>query len=113
MEWIDIVAKEHEWLNDHDQPSEAARQWARTRHRSTPEEVSRMEAALSWAPRYLITRPLAMRVVQTVARFRSIGFEGDKIAHRLRKPPATVRRINRAGLDAIAAGLRRDGVAVF
>jgi hypothetical protein len=83
MEWIDIVAKEHEWLNDHDQASEAARQWARTRHRSTPEEVSRMEAALSWAPRYLITRPLVMRVVQTVARIRSIGYEGDKIAHQL------------------------------
>ena len=113
MEWIDIVAKEHEWLNDHGQASEAARQWARTRHRSTPEEVSRMEAALSWAPRYLIARPLVMRVVQTVARFRSIGYESDKIAHRLRKPAVTVRRINRAGLDTIAAGLRRDGVAVF
>jgi hypothetical protein len=31
----------------------------------------------------------------------------------LHKPAVTVRRINRAGLDAIAAGLRRDGVAVF
>ena len=54
-----------------------------------------------------------MRVVQTAARFRSIGYESDKIAQRLHKPAATVRRINRAGLDAIAAGLRRDGVAVF
>ena len=105
MEWIDIVAKEHEWLNDYGQASEAARQWARTRHRSTPEEVSRT--------RYLITRPLVMRVVQTVARFRSVGYESDKIAHRLHKPAATVRRINRAGLDAIAAGLRRDDVTVF
>ena len=41
------------------------------------------------------------------------GYESDKIAHKLNKPPATVRRINRAGLDAIAAGLRRDDVAVF
>ncbi len=113
MEWIDIVAKEHEWLNDPGQAREAAQQWARTRHRCTPEEVSRMEAALSWAPRYLITRPLVMRVVQNVARFRSIGYESDKIAHKLHKPLATVRRINRAGLDAIAAGLRRDDVAVF
>jgi hypothetical protein len=63
--------------------------------------------------RRLPTRPLVKRVVQTVARFRSIGYESDKIAHRLHKAPATVRRINRAGLDAIAAGLRRDGVAVF
>jgi hypothetical protein len=54
-----------------------------------------------------------MRVVQTVARFRSIGHESDRIVRRLHKPAVTVRRINRAGLDAIAAGLRRDGVAVF
>jgi hypothetical protein len=54
-----------------------------------------------------------MRVVQNVARFRSIGYESDKIAHRLRMPPPVLRRINRAGLDAIAAGLRRDVVAVF
>ena len=59
------------------------------------------------------TRPLVKRVVQTVARFRSIGYESDKIARRLHKPAVTVRRINRAGLDGIAAGLRRDGVAVF
>lgn len=32
---------------------------------------------------------------------------------RLHKPPTMVRRTNRTGLDAIAAGLRRDGVAVF
>jgi hypothetical protein len=54
-----------------------------------------------------------MRVVQTVARFRSIGYEIDKIARKLNKPAVTVRRVNRAGLDAIAAGLRRDGAAVF
>jgi hypothetical protein len=47
MEWIDIKAKEHEYLNDLDQAREAARQWARTRHRASSEEVSRMEAALS------------------------------------------------------------------
>ena len=72
-----------------------------------------MEMALSWGPRYLSTRPLVVRVVQTVARLRSISYESDKIAHKLNKPAVTVRRINRAGLDAIAAGLRADGVAVF
>jgi hypothetical protein len=30
MEWIDIVAKEHEYLNDPDQAREAALQWSRT-----------------------------------------------------------------------------------
>jgi hypothetical protein len=113
MEWIDIVAKEHEYLNDPGQAREAAQQWARTRHRCTPEEVSRMEAALSWAGHYLGHRPLVARVVQSVAQFRSVGWEGDRIARRLRKPAAMVRRTNRAGLDAIAAGLRRDGAAVF
>ena len=72
-----------------------------------------MEAALSLAGALLNQRPLVMRVVQQVARFRAVGYESDRIAHRLHKPPVTVRRINRAGLDAIAAGLRRDGVAVF
>jgi hypothetical protein len=88
MEWIDIVAKEHEYLNDYGQTAEAARQWARTRHRATPEEVSRMEAALSWPARYLCHRPLVCRLTLAVAHFRSIGFEGDRIARRLRKPAA-------------------------
>jgi hypothetical protein len=113
MEWIDIVAKEHERLNDPGQAREAAQQWARTRHRVTPEEVGRMEMALSWPARYLVARPLVMKLVQSVAWLRAQGIETDKISRKLRKPAVTVRRINRAGLDAIAAGLRRDGVAVF
>ena len=113
MEWIDIVAKEHEWLNDPGQAREAAQQWARTRHRVTPAEVGHMEIALSWPGHYLAARPLGMRLVQQVAWSRARGIETDKIAHRLHKPAVTVRRVNRAGLDAIAAGLRRDGVAVF
>jgi hypothetical protein len=113
MEWIDIKAKEHEWLNDYDQQREAARQWARTRHRATPEEVGRMEAALSWPARYLNQRPLVMRLVQQVAWSRARGTETDRIAHKLHKSPVVLRRINRAGLDAIATGLRRDDVAVF
>ena len=36
MEWIDIKPKEHEYLNDLDQAREAARPWARTRHRASP-----------------------------------------------------------------------------
>ena len=113
MEWIDIKAKEHEYLNDLDQAREAARQWARTRHRASPEEISRMEAALSWPGRYLGHRPLASRLVQQVAWSRARGIETDKIPHRLHKPAVTVRQVNRNGLDAIAAGLRRDDVAVF
>jgi hypothetical protein len=113
MEWIDIRAKEHEYLNDLDQAHEAALQWSRTHNRCSAEEVGRMEAAIAWPARYLNHRPLVMRVVQAVAQLRSVGWEGDRIARRLRKPAATVRRTNRVGLDAIAAGLRRDGIAVF
>ena len=48
---------------------------------------SRMEAALSWPARYLHQRPLVMRFVQSVARYRAIGFESDKISRKLNKPP--------------------------
>ena len=113
MEWIDIQAKEHEYLNDFDQAREAASEWGRKRNRASAEEISRMEMALSWPARYLHQRPLVLRAVQSVARFRSIGWETDKIAHRMHKSPPVLRRINRAGLDAIAAGLHRDAVAVF
>jgi hypothetical protein len=51
MEWIDIGAKEHEYLNDLDQAREAALQWSRTRNRCSAEEVGRMEAAIAWPAR--------------------------------------------------------------
>ncbi len=67
--------------------------------------------------RRLPTRPLVMRVVQTVARFRSIGYESDKISRKLNHAAAGGNSGvsgHLRGLDsAIAAGLRRDGVAVF
>jgi hypothetical protein len=103
MEWIDIKAKEHEYLNDLDQAREAVRQWARTRHRASPKEVSRTEAALSRPARYLHYRPLEMRVVHTVARFRF-----DRLRERQDRPLAQtrgdVRRINRAGLAPLLPG---------
>ena len=37
----------------------------------------------------------------------------DLMAQRMKRRAATVRAMNRAGLDLIADGLRRDGVAVF
>ena len=37
----------------------------------------------------------------------------DLMAQRMKRRAATVRTMNRAGLDLIADGLRRDGVAVF
>ena len=77
MEWIDIVAKEHEWLNDPGQAREAAQQWARTRHRVTPAEVGHMEMALSWPGHYLADRPLVLRLVQSVAWLRARGMETD------------------------------------
>ena len=97
MEWIDIKAKEHEYLNDLDQAREAARQWARTRHRASPEEVSRMEAALSWPGHYLNHRPLVMRVVQNVAR------SGRSVMRATRSPTSCTSRW-RPSAGSIALG---------
>ena len=109
-EWVDLLAREEA---DAQVKEDIARSINRVRIAPSAQAVSRMEAALSWPGRYLVARPLVLRVVQSVARFRSIGYETDKIAHRLHKSPPVLRRINRNGLDAIAAGLRRDDVAVF
>jgi hypothetical protein len=72
-----------------------------------------MEAAIVWPARYLAGRPLIMRSVHQVAAGRARGIEMEAIARRMRRSASTVRTMNRAGLDLIADGLRRDGVAVF
>ena len=51
-----------------------------------------------------------MRVVQTVARFRSIGYESDKIAHKLHKPPATVSTALGSTPSLPGCGVWRGGV---
>jgi hypothetical protein len=81
-----------------------------------------MELAIGWSARYLAPidqqerrdrQHSLSRVVQVVAWHRSADRELEWIARRLRLAPATVRRRNRRGLDAIALGLQRQGAAVL
>jgi hypothetical protein len=75
--------------------------------------LARMETAIVWPARYLGHVPQLLRSVQTVALARS---RVRDIAHAGRKrglPGRLARRWNCEGLDLIAAGLRRDAVAVF
>lgn len=76
------------------------------------EDIARMEAVISWPARYLADRPIA-RVVLFVAARRAHDWPMERIAQKLARSAGCVRRCNRAGLDEIAAGLRRDAVAVF
>ena len=85
----------------------------RVRIPPTAIEVGNMETAIVWPARYLAARPLIVCVVHQVAAGRARGVEMEAIARRTRRRAATVRAMNRAGLDLIADGLRRDGVAVF
>jgi len=77
-------------------------------------EISRMEAAISWPGHYLAkTRPILAVTVQLVALWRSREKDLRWIGGKLRLGVHTVRARNRNGLDAIAAGLHRDGVPVL
>lgn len=95
--------------------AQAAMQAARNRARLLPsaEEITRMETTIGWPAHYLWQRPVIMRIVQVVALLRSREREMDQIARRLKRSPVAVRRVNRIGLDLIAAGLRLDCVPVF
>jgi hypothetical protein len=118
-EWTDRLAQEEMDFDDKEREI-AARNRVKTRPRAV--EISRMECAIAWPGHYLSSldreaqrsRDQAWaRAVGLVAWHRSGERELEWIAKRLRMAPATVRRRNRTGLDIIAAGLRRDRVAVF
>jgi hypothetical protein len=76
-------------------------------------EITRMELAIGWPARYLRDRPQLSMLVQTVARLRALDWPLENIARKMKHGPAHVRRCNRAGLDIIAVGLRRDAAPVF
>jgi hypothetical protein len=76
-------------------------------------EIMIMETAIRWPAIYLAAVPQLLRTVQCAALVRSRGRSLHFAARRLKLPPRVCRRWNRDGLDRIAAGLRRDRVAVF
>jgi hypothetical protein len=84
----------------------------RVRLPASAEDIARMEAVISWPARYLADCRIA-RVVLFVAARRARDWPMERIAQKLRRSAGYVRRCNRAGLDEIAAGLRRDAVVVF
>jgi hypothetical protein len=87
----------------------------RNRVRAVPsgQDIWRMEQAIAWPARYLVDRAVlrlvVLRVAAGQARYRPL----ERIAHQMKRRPFYVRRCNRAGLDLIAEGLRRDKLAVF
>jgi hypothetical protein len=85
----------------------------RVRIQPTAREIMTMEIAIAWPGRYLAHLPQLARMVGYVALARSRDRDMGFIAKRLRMGLPRVRKRNRAGLDAIAAGLVRDRVLVF
>ena len=80
--------------------------------RSSAQQISRMEAAIAWQGRYVTDRERA-KVVQLVALYRARDQDLGYACRKLRVGLRQGRERNREGLDAIAAGLRRDQVRVF
>ena len=76
-------------------------------------EIARMETVIVWPARYLGHVPQLLRSVQAVALARARDRDIAYAARRLALPGRLARRWNGEGLDPIAAGLRRDAVAVF
>jgi hypothetical protein len=90
----------------------------RVRERPTSQAVSRMEIVLMWPAHFLASQgdhyAIGMaRIVQTVAMLRAREYDLEKISRKLRMGARHVRRVNREGLDAIAAKLRMRGEPVF
>jgi hypothetical protein len=83
--------------------------WSRPRPSSI--EIARMETAI--VSRYLGHVPQLLRTVQAVALSRARARDIAHAARKLALPGRLARRWNCKGLGLIAAGLRRDAVAVF
>lgn len=87
---------------------------ARPRIKPSSAEISRMETVIVWPGCYLFGDAERAIIVQKVAFFRSIDMDMGHVARRLRfANDRALRQINRDGLDAIAAGLRRDKINIF
>jgi hypothetical protein len=72
-----------------------------------------METAIVWPARYLGHVPQLLRTVEAFALSRARDRDIAHAARNLGLPGRLAQRWNDEGLDLIAAGLRRDAVAVF
>jgi hypothetical protein len=110
VEWEDAIARAQQEQAERDR---ADKQQNRVRVLPTSNEISRMEAALSWPARYLSELPQLLRTVGACALVRSRGRDQESAARRLGIPGRLVRRWNGEGLKMISGGLVRDQVRVF
>jgi hypothetical protein len=108
-DWNDLIAQEE---SDAQLKEEKATAHNRARVRPSAQEISRMEMAICWPGRYVPISSYA-QIVQRVALYRSRDLDLQYAARRIRIGEKQMRARNRAGLDMIAAGLRRDAVRVF
>ena len=109
-DWADLLAQQ-----EADEEEKRQNQSAQNRVWILPSsiEISRMEAAIGWPAHYLLELSQLLRTVQVVALVRARHGDLRRAARRLELPERLTRRWNHDGLDAIAAGLRRDNVPVF
>jgi hypothetical protein len=110
IEWTDQLAQ-LEGDQEQQRQEAAAKNWTKVIPSST--EIMRMETAIVWPGRYLGEFPQLLRTVGAVAQAKARYLDISRAAHRLGLPGRLVRRWNGEALDLIAAGLRRDSVAVF
>jgi hypothetical protein len=110
IEWTDELAQAGADAIQREQ-EEATRN--RVKVIPTSIEIARMESAISWPGRYLGDLPQLLRIVGAVAQVKALYGDIPRVARKLRLPGRLVRRWNEQGLDLIAEGLIRDGVAVF
>jgi hypothetical protein len=101
-DWVDLLNRVGMAPTD-----EAPRQ----RDRPTVEQITRMEQAVGWGPRYL--RPPLIEAVQGMALARASGRDVEWLAKVLDTSAEMLQTRNWAGSEKIAAGLCRDRVAVF
>jgi hypothetical protein len=108
-EWEDLLAQRGA---DVATQEDDARSRNRARVQPSAQEISRMEAAISWPGRYIPEVDTA-RIVQHVALARSRDLDMSYVARKMRVGAEQVRVGNGLGLAAIAFGLRGNGVHVF
>jgi len=109
-DWADLLWQQEMELQTKE---DVARLQNRAKVQPSSQDVSRMEIAIVWPARYLANAVHLSRTVLRIAVLRARDYDLQRIADKMKRDPKALRAVNRAGLDAIASGLRRDHVRVF
>jgi hypothetical protein len=108
-EWEDLLAQR---TADTATQEDDANVRNRARIRPSAQEISRMEAAISWPGHYVAELEIR-RVVQHCSLARARELDMRYVARKLRMGERRVRDWNESGLAAIARGLEGDRARVF